>query len=116
MTYTVSTTAWVGAGAALISFVLPSLALFVFLVLTEKDRSKPWLVEFRRQAVAREADMMKDPTRFGLICGAIWIAAIAVFIVLTMKVGLVYSWLAFAAAITVQLLVQAKFFTKAPRA
>jgi hypothetical protein len=103
-----------GAFGTLIPFVLPSAALFVFLVLTEKDRSKPWFVEFRKQAVTREAEMMKNPAQFGMISGAIWIAAIAVFIVLTVKTGLLYSWLAFAAAIVAQLLVQAKFFTKAP--
>jgi hypothetical protein len=64
--------------------------------------------------VTREAEMMKNPAQFGLISGAIWIAAIAVFIVLTVKTGLFYSWLAFVAAIVAQLLIQAKFFTKAP--
>jgi hypothetical protein len=55
---------------------------------------------------------MKNPAQFGLVSGAIWITAIAIFIVLTVKIGIFYSWLAFAAAIAVQLLVQAKFFTK----
>jgi hypothetical protein len=103
-----------GAFGTLIPFVLPSAALFVFLVLTEKDRSKPWFVEFRKQAAARETEIMKNPAQFGLVSGAIWIAAIAVFIILTVKTGLLYSWLAFAAAIVAQLLIQAKFFTKAP--
>jgi MFS family permease len=104
-----------GAFATLIPFVLPSAALFVFLILTEKDRSKPWFVEFRKRAMARDAELLKDPMQFGLVSGAVWIAAVSVFIILTVKVGILYSWLAFAAAIVTQLLVQAKFFTKTPQ-
>jgi hypothetical protein len=103
---------WAGAIATLIPFVLPSVALFAFLALTEKDRNKPWVIEFRKRAMARETGVLKNPEQFGMISGAIWIAAIAIFIVLTMKTGLLYSWLAFAAAIVAQLLVQAKFFAK----
>jgi hypothetical protein len=107
-------TAWPGAAVAtLIPFVLPSIALFVFLFLTEKDRSKPWLLEMKKRAVAREAEMLKNPVQFGLISGAIWIAAVALFIVLTISVGLRYSWLSFVGAIVLELLLQAKFFTAA---
>jgi hypothetical protein len=49
-------------------------------------------------------------TRLGLVCGAIWTAAIALFAVLTINVGLLYSWLALAGAIVLQLLAQALFF------
>jgi hypothetical protein len=55
-----------------------------------------------------------NPTLFGMISGAIWIAAIAAFIVITMKTGLLYSWLAVVAAIVAQLLTHARFLAKAP--
>jgi hypothetical protein len=100
--------------AVLIPFVLPAVALFVFLVLTEKDRRKPWVVELANESARREMEYFSNPaqaTRFGLVCGAIWIAAIASFVILTVKIGIIYSWLALAGAIVLQLLVQALFFT-----
>jgi MFS family permease len=102
---------WTAAVATLIPFVLPSAAVFVFLALTEKDRSKPWVIEFRKRAMARDAELLKNPAQFGMVCGAIWIAAIALFVVLTIRAGLLYSWVALVAALVLQLLVQAKFFT-----
>ena len=101
--------------ATLIPFVLPAAALFVFLILTEKDRRKPWVVELAKEGAKREIEYFSNPiqaTRLGLVCGAIWITAIASFVVLTICVGILYSWLAFAGAIVLQLLVQALFFTK----
>jgi hypothetical protein len=99
----------------LIPFVLPAAALFVFLVLTEKDRRKPWVVELAKESAKREMEYFANPAqaaRFGLVCGAIWIAAIASFVMLTLRAGILYSWLALAGAIVLQLLVQALFFTK----
>jgi hypothetical protein len=101
--------------ATLIPFALPSAALFVFLALTEKDRRKPWIVELAKESAKREMEYFSNPvqaTRFGLVCGAIWITAIASFVILTVRVGILYSWLALAGAIVLQLLVQAMFFTK----
>jgi hypothetical protein len=99
----------------LIPFVLPAAALFVFLVLTEKDRRKLWVVELAKESAKREMEYFANPvqaTRLGLVCGAIWIAAIASFVILTVRVGILYSWLALAGAIVLQLLAQALFFTK----
>ncbi|MDR3289315.1 MAG: permease prefix domain 1-containing protein [Peptococcaceae bacterium] len=100
------------AVATLIPFILPSLALGAFLLLTEKDRSKPWVVAQRNEFRQRELERFANPVqaeRFGLVCGALWIAALAAFILLTITVGIKFSWLAFAAAIVAQLLVQANF-------
>jgi hypothetical protein len=100
--------------ATLIPFVLPSVALLVFLLLTEKDRRKPWVVEYATELMRKhlETEYFADPvtaTRFGLVSGEIWITAVALFIVLTMRVGFLYSWLVFVGAIVTQLLVQALF-------
>ncbi|MDR3294955.1 MAG: permease prefix domain 1-containing protein [Clostridiales Family XIII bacterium] len=98
--------------ATLIPFFLPGLALGVFLALTEKDRSKPWVVEFRKKAVEREMERFAGPAqqeRFGLICGALWIAAVAVFVLLVLLVGIKFSWLAFVAALIAQMLVLSAF-------
>ncbi|MDR1953015.1 MAG: permease prefix domain 1-containing protein [Clostridiales Family XIII bacterium] len=100
------------AVSTMIPFIVPSVALFVFLVLTEKDRRKPWAVKHANEYMRQEAAFFADPaqaTRFGLVSGAIWIAAIALFIILTIHIGILYSWLAFAGAIVMQLLIQAAF-------
>ena len=98
--------------ASLIPFALPSLALGVFLILTEKDRSKPWMRELRKKALEREMNRFASPVeqeRFGLISGAIWIGGIAIFILLTITVGIKFSWLAFVIALIGQMLVLSGF-------
>jgi MFS family permease len=94
----------------MIPFVLPGIGLLVFLVLTEKERLKPWAKEFHAKAVEREMAMWQDPataTRFGLFSGAIWIFAAGIFILLGFLIGFKFSWLVFVFAIAIQLLVQA---------
>ena len=94
--------------ATLIPFILPSSAFGAFLILTEKDRSKPWVKKQREEYIKRSRERFGDPAqeeRFGLFSGALWIAAIAVFILLTMLFGLKFSWLAIAAALIGQMLV-----------
>jgi hypothetical protein len=98
--------------ATLIPFILPSSAFGAFLILTEKDRSKPWVKKQREEYIKRSRERFGDPAqeeRFGLFSGALWIAAIAVFILLTMLFGLKFSWLAIAAALIGQMLVLGMF-------
>lgn len=98
--------------ATLIPFILPSSAFGAFLILTEKDRSKPWVKKQREEYIKRSRERFGDPVqeeRFGLFSGALWIAAIAVFILLTMLFGLKFSWLAIAAALIGQMLVLGMF-------
>lgn len=100
------------AVASLIPFALPGLALGVFLVLTEKDRSKPWVKELRKKAIEHEMDRFANPAeqeRFGLISGAIWIGAIAAFILILITAGIKFSWLAFVVALIGQMLVLSSF-------
>jgi len=98
--------------ATLIPFILPSSAFGAFLILTEKDRSKPWVKKQREEYIKRSRERFGDPAqeeRFGLFSGALWIAAIAAFILLTMLFGLKFSWLAIAAALIGQMLILATF-------
>lgn len=96
--------------SVLLVFALPGAALGIFLALTEKDRKKPWM----KKQIAESAAQMKSPfssqvsaTRFGLFSGALWIAAVAAFLVLSITVGFTFSWLALAAALILQLLLLA---------
>lgn len=98
--------------ATLIPFILPSLAFGAFLILTEKDRSKPWVKKQREEYIKHSWERFGDPAqeeRFGLFSGALWIAAIAGFILLTILFGLKFSWLAIAAALIGQMLILATF-------
>ncbi|HOQ10592.1 MAG TPA: permease prefix domain 1-containing protein [Syntrophomonadaceae bacterium] len=98
--------------ATLIPFVLPSSAFGVFLILTEKDRSKPWVIKQREEYMKRSLERFGDPVqemRFGLFSAALWIAGIAAFILLTILFGFKFSWLAIVAALIGQMLILATF-------
>jgi hypothetical protein len=93
----------------MIPFVLPGIGILVFLVLTEKDRLKPWAKDFHTKAVEQEMAIWQDPataTRFGMFSGAIWIFAIGLFILLGFLIGFRFSWLVFIFAVAFQLLMQ----------
>jgi MFS family permease len=96
--------------SVLIPFVLPGAALFVFLILTEKDRSKPWVAALREQAMQYEHERFanaKAAERFGIFSGALWIAGMALFVLLTITVGIKFSWLALVAALVGEMLLLA---------
>jgi len=93
----------------IIPFILPGIGILAFLILTEKDRLKPWAKDFRDKTVAREMALWNDPavaTRFGLFSGAIWMFAIGIFVLLGFLIGFKFSWLIFIFATAFQLLVQ----------
>jgi hypothetical protein len=93
----------------MIPFILPSIGIFVFLGLTEKDRLKPWAKSLRNKAVENEMAIWNDPataSRFGMFSGAIWIFAAGLFILLGFLIGFKFSWLVFVFAIAIQLLIQ----------
>jgi hypothetical protein len=97
----------------IIPFVLPGIGLLVFLVLTEKDRLKPWAKEFHNKAVEREMAIWQDPvkaSRFGMISGAIWLFAAGIFIALGFLIGFTFSWPVFIFATAIQLLVQGRMY------
>jgi len=93
----------------IIPFILPGIGILAFLILTEKDRLKPWAKNFRDKTVAREMALWNDPavaTRFGLFSGAIWMFAVGIFVLLGFLIGFKFSWLIFIFATAFQLLVQ----------
>lgn len=95
--------------AVTIPFLLPGGGLLTFLILTEKNRLKPWAKDFHTKAVKQEMEMWIDyesAARFGLFSGAIWIFAVGIFILLGFLIGFKFSWLVFIFAVAIQLLVQ----------
>jgi hypothetical protein len=100
----------IGALGTLIPFVLSGIGLLAFLMLTEKDRRKPWVISHYAEDVKKSLEMFSDPvtaTRFGLFSGAIWIFAFGLFFLLGFTVGFKFSWMVFVFAIAAELLVQA---------
>ena len=93
----------------MIPFILPGIGILVYLSLTEKDRLKPWAKDFQKKTVKREMEMWNDPataSRFGMFSGAVWIFAVAFFILFGFLIGFKFSWLVFIFAAAVQLLIQ----------
>jgi MFS family permease len=109
----------VGGIGTLLVFTLPGIALGIFLVLTEKDRRKPWMKKLIEESERQARNPFGNPlaeTRFGLISGALWIAAVAGFILLTLTVGIKFSWLSIAAALVVQMVVMAVMMNRGKEA
>ncbi|MDR2923799.1 MAG: permease prefix domain 1-containing protein [Treponema sp.] len=97
----------------IIPFVLPGAGLLTFLVLTEKDRLKPWAKNFHNKTAAGEIALWNDPVkagRFGMFSGAIWLFAIGIFIALGFLIGFKFSWLVFIFAAAIQLVVQGRMY------
>lgn len=90
---------------SLLPFVLPGSVVLAFLLLTEKSRRKPWVIE--QEAAWAERMNPYTATRFGLFSGALWIFAAGLFAVLGFLIGFQYSWVVFLFAIAGQVLVQA---------
>lgn len=93
----------------LIPFVIPGLGVLAFLLLTEKPRYKPWVIEEQKAMMAHYAQKYADPRRAeqrGLLSGALWIFTIAMFIVLGFAVGFKYSWVVFLFAIAIEVLIE----------
>jgi hypothetical protein len=93
----------------MIPFILPGIGILVFLVLTEKERLKPWAKSLQNNSIKKEMEMWSDPViagRFGMFSGAIWIFSAGLFILFGFLIGFKYSWLVFIFAIAFQLLIQ----------
>ena len=93
----------------LLPYALPSLAVLAFLVLTEKDRNKPW-IKAQIEAVGKEAEeRFSDPLyakQYGLLSGALWIFVIAIFLILSFSIGFQFSWIIFIIAEGFQVLME----------
>jgi len=99
--------------SVIIPFILPGIGILVYLVLTEKDRLKPWAKNLHNKTVEGEMAIWNDPVkagRFGMFSGAIWLSAIGIFFVLGFLIGFKFSWTVFLFATAVQLVVQGRMY------
>ncbi|WP_287928960.1 permease prefix domain 1-containing protein [Arthrobacter sp.] len=104
------TTAGTGMLAAGVFVVLGSVVGFIRLGISQTNRRKPWVREVQRGMEGQDR-FSQDPAaaaRFGMYVGALWIAALAVFAVLTFTVGIAWSWLAILAALAATMVILAR--------
>ncbi|MFK2825275.1 permease prefix domain 1-containing protein [Bacillus sp. B190/17] len=95
--------------ATLLPFAIPSICLYTFLGLTEKDRSKrneEWM-----KYMAKYHDPEYQMIR-GSISGALWIFAFALFLILGFSISWKYAWIVFIFAAGIEVLMEAIPFRK----
>jgi len=93
-----------------IVLTIASIITFIALGVTQTNRLKPWVLEHGRQHEFEDG-FSQDPVaaaRFGIYTVIIWMVAIALFVVLSVTVGFVWSWLALVAGLVVFFLVLAR--------
>lgn len=99
----------------MIPFVIPGLGLLAFLILTEKSRNKPWVIEEQKLMMAHYAESYSDPRRMeqrGLLSGALWMASIALFVLLGFTVGFKYAWIVFLFTIAAEVFIEFLMHTR----
>ncbi len=109
MMFFISGTGLPEAIAALIPFFLPGSLIMIFLVLTEKDHNKPWVIKQQAEWIKKHSKLYNNPktaAKRRLLSGALWIFAIALFITLGITAGFKYSWLVFLFAIGGEALIE----------
>jgi len=96
-----------GLLAAAVILVIAGAMAMIALGVTQTNRLKPWVLSQNRQ-YELEDRFSQDPVaaaRFGLYTVIIWIVAITLFVVLSVLVGFVWSWLALVAGLVTFFLV-----------
>jgi hypothetical protein len=90
--------------------VLGGVIAFIALGITQTNRTKPWALAQNRQYEIEDG-FSQNPAaaaRFGLYTVVIWVLAVAAFVVLSIVVGFVWSWLALVAGFVIFFLVLAR--------
>ena len=99
---------WVIGGAA---SVLVAAGLLSYLGATQTNRHKEWVVRMQESHAAVGDRFTEDPNaaaRFGVYTAVNWLLATAGFVVLTLTVGWVWSWLAIVGGVVVMMLMVAR--------
>lgn len=103
-----------GALAVLIPFALPSIGVIGFLMITEQEHRKTWVLQEaeKHHEWAQDFESSGNAQTFGIMTGAVWILAIGAFVfLLTLKLW-IYSWIPFIIAIALTLFLLAYYMKK----
>lgn len=98
----------------LIPFLIPSAGWLAFLILTEKPRHKPWVIEQNKKHMAEYAEKFtgKNAEKFGIGSGILWTLSFALFITLGVIFGFQYAWLVFLFSIVGEMMLLYNMFNK----
>lgn len=102
------------AFAVLIPFALPSIGVLGFLMITESDHRKSWVLKEaeKHNEWAKDFETSGNAQTFGIMTGAVWILAIGAFIFLLILKLWIYSWIPFILAIALTLFLLAHYMKK----
>jgi MFS family permease len=92
--YFVAFDLWLIVTGSILAFV--AIIAFVWLGVTQTNRTKPWALEQQREYMANDR-FSNDPAaaaRFGIFTVVIWTVAFTVFGILSVTAGFAWSWLA----------------------
>lgn len=95
------------AVSVLIPFVLPAVCIFIFLGLTESDRTKPTIWS----NYGMYADE-KQMAVYGNLSGALWIFSFGIFLCIGFFIGWKFSWIVFIFTVGFQVLMESYFASK----
>jgi hypothetical protein len=91
-----------------VSLLVAALIAYIYLGVTQTNRKKAWIRSLTHDPRGWEApEYDADPAteaRFGMYSGALWVAAIAGFIALSITLGFAWSWTALVGATILQIL------------
>ncbi|MCM3055300.1 hypothetical protein [Caldibacillus thermoamylovorans] len=103
-----------GALAVLIPFALPSLGVITFLVITEPEHRKAWVLKEaeKQNEWAKNFETSGNAQTFGIMTAALWILAIGAFILLLIMKLWVFSWIPFVVALALMMVLLAYYMKK----
>ena len=125
--------AFLGAGLAIVSFLLnkfelsvvlgikitlllPAICVLIFLLITESSRHKPWLKAIVEHDIENSIKFhmeMVNPVKaakYGVASGGLWLLAIAIFATIGLLINWQYSWLVFLFALAIQVFMTTTIF------
>lgn len=106
---------WVEILGVLIPFAIPAIILLAFLLLTEKTRRKPWVIEEEKLIAEGYSKIYSDPVlsaKRGIISGALWIGAFGLFAFIWVLTALKYALFIFVFAIIGEMLIEYRMHSK----
>ncbi|MEG6533664.1 hypothetical protein NST89_05120 [Caldifermentibacillus hisashii] len=103
-----------GALAVLIPFALPSLGVITFLMITEPEHRKAWVLKEaeKQNEWAKNFETSGNAQTFGIMTAALWILAIGAFILLLIMKLWVFSWIPFVVALALMIVLLAYYMKK----
>lgn len=92
-----------------LAFTIPGVLLLAYLLLTEKNRQKPWVLKEEEMMTKFYMQKYQNPADLGrrtALSGALWTFATAIFVVLGFIIGFQYSWVVYLFAIAAEIFIE----------